>query len=348
LPRSRGFLVAAGLAQALEYLEGLHFGPADIAFLRSLGLFSPGFLKCLGMFRFTGSVHAIREGTPFFAQEPILRVTAPILEAQLVESRILNVVHFQTVIASKAARCALAARERQLVDFGLRRAHEADAGFFAARAAYIGGFHATATVEAGQRFGIPLSGTLAHSFIEAHRSEEEAFRNFAATYQGAATLLIDTYDTERGAERAATLARELKKIASPRRIRAVRIDSGDLAQECRTVRRVLDSLDCQEVQIIVSGGLDEHVIDDLVKNSVPVDAFGVGTALDVAADAPALDMAYKLQEYAGKARRKRSPGKATWPGVNRCFANARRTVRSCVMRSLWPTRPSRARRYSWK
>jgi nicotinate phosphoribosyltransferase len=333
LPRSRGFLVAAGLAQALEYLEGLHFGPEDIEFLASLGLFSPEFLKCLGTFRFSGSVHAMPEGTPFFGQEPILRVTAPILEAQLVESRILNIVHFQTVIASKAARCALAAGERQLVDFGLRRAHEADAGFFAARAAYVGGFHATATVEAGQRFGIPLSGTLAHSFIEAHRSEEEAFRNFAATYPRAATLLIDTYDTARGAERAAALARELKKIASPRRIRAVRIDSGDLAHECRAVRRVLDSLDCQEIQIVVSGGLDEYAIEDLVKNAAPVDAFGVGTALDVAADAPALDMAYKLQEYAGKARRKRSPGKATWPGVKQVFRERgmhRQIVRDAV------------------
>ena len=284
LPPSRGFLVAAGLAQALEFLEGLRFGPEDI-----------------------------------FGQEPILRVTAPILEAQLVESRILNIVHVQTVIASKAARCALAAGKRQLVDFGLRRAHEADAGFFAARAAYVGGFHATATVEAGRSFGIPLSGTLAHSFIEAHRSEEEAFRNFATTYPGAPTLLIDTYDTERGAERVAALARELKGIASPRRIRAVRIDSGDLARECRAVRRILDSQDCQEIQIVVSGGLDEYAIEDLIKNEVPVDAFGVGTALDVAADAPALDMAYKLQEYAREARRKRSPGKATWPGVKQVF-----------------------------
>ena len=319
LPPGRGFLVAAGLAQAVEYLERLHFGPEDIEYLAGLGLFSPEFLKYLATCRFSGSVHAMREGTPFFAQEPVLRVTAPIPEAQLVESRILNIVHFQTVIASKAVRCTLAAGERQLVDFGLRRAHEADAGFFAARAAYVGGFHATATVEAGRCFGIPLSGTLAHSFIEAHRSEEEAFRNFAVTYPGAATLLIDTYDTECGAERAAAVARELRKIASPHRIRAVRIDSGDLARECRTVRRVLDSLECQDIQIVVSGGLDEYAIEQLVKSAAPIDAFGVGTALDVAADAPALDMAYKLQEYAGEPRRKRSPGKATWPGVKQVF-----------------------------
>jgi nicotinate phosphoribosyltransferase len=319
LPRNRGFLVAAGLVQALEYLEGLRFRRADLDFLASLDLFSPEFLKCLGTFRFSGSVHAMPEGTPFFAQEPILRVTAPILEAQLVESRILNTVHFQTVIASKAARCALAAGGRQLVDFGLRRAHEADAGLYAARAAYVGGFHATATVEAGQRFGIPLSGTMAHSFIEAQASEEEAFRTFAATYRGAATLLIDTYETERAARRVAELAHELRKAGSSRHIRAVRIDSGDLARECRAVRDILDSLGCEDIQIVVSGGLDEYAIEDLARNAAPVDVFGVGTALDVSADAPALDMAYKLQEYAGKARRKRSPGKATWPGVKQVF-----------------------------
>jgi len=333
LPPHRGFLVSAGLAQALEYLEGLHFAPEDIEYLASLGLFSPEFLEYLRTFHFSGTVHAMPEGTPFFAQEPILRVSAPILEAQLVESRILNIVHFQTVIASKAARCVLAAGKRQLVDFGLRRAHEADAGLLAARAAYVGGFHATATVDAGRRFGIPLSGTLAHSFIEAHRSEEEAFRNFAATYPGAATLLIDTYDTERGAERVAALARELRKSASPQRIRAVRIDSGDLARECRSVRRILDSLDCPEIQIVVSGGLDEYAIEELVKNGAPVDAFGVGTALDVATDAPALDMAYKLQAYAGKPRRKRSPGKATWPGVKQVFrerGTQRQIVRDAV------------------
>jgi nicotinate phosphoribosyltransferase len=319
LPDNRSFLVAAGLAQALEYLEGLRFGSADIDYLASLELFSADFLQCLREFRFTGSVHAVPEGTPFFAQEPIVRVTAPILEAQLVESRIINIVHFQTVIASKAARCALAAGGRQLADFGLRRAHEADAGFYAARAAYIAGFHATATVEAGQRFGIPLSGTMAHSFIEAQASEEQAFRNFAATYPGAATLLIDTYDTERAARRVADLAHRLRKSGSAPHIRAVRIDSGDLALECRAVRRILDSLGCQDIQIVVSGGLDEYAIEALVRTGAPVDAFGVGTALDVAADAPALDMVYKLQEYAGKPRRKRSPGKATWPGVKQVF-----------------------------
>ncbi|HXY75632.1 MAG TPA: nicotinate phosphoribosyltransferase [Steroidobacteraceae bacterium] len=319
LPRVRNFLVAAGLAQALEYLEGLRFGPEEIDYLASLGKFSSAFLEHLRGFRFSGSVHAMPEGTPFFAQEPILRVTAPILEAQLAESRILNIVHFQTVIATKAARCALAAGDRQLVDFGLRRAHEADAGLYAARAAFIGGFHGTATVEAGRRFGIALSGTMAHSFIEAHQSEEGAFRDFAASYPSGATLLIDTYDTERAARRAAALAHELRKRRGSHQIRAVRIDSGDLAKACRAVRGILDALNCRDIEIVVSGGLDEHSIEALVSGAVPVDAFGIGTALDVSADAPALDMAYKLEEYAGKARRKRSPGKATWPGVKQVF-----------------------------
>lgn len=315
LPSARGFLIAAGLEQGIEYLEQLRFDAEAIDYLRSLGLFSARFLACLSEFRFTGSVHAMPEGTPFFAEEPILRVTAPILEAQLVESRLLNILHFQSVIASKAVRCRLAAGTRQLADFGMRRAHEAAAALYAARAAYIGGFDATATVAAGRRFGIPLSGTMAHSFIEAHAREEQAFRNFVATYPRNGTLLIDTYDVEVGARRAAAVAREAREIDVARQVRAVRIDSGDLARECRSVRAILDASGCQDVQIVLSGGLDEHAIAALVAQQVPVDAFGVGTALDVATDAPALDMVYKLQEYAGKPRRKRSVDKATLPGT---------------------------------
>jgi len=319
LPSTRAFLIAAGLAQAIEYLEGLHFAPEELEFLSGLGMFSAKFLERLAALRFTGSVHAMPEGTPFFAQEPIVRVTAPILEAQLVESRLLNIAHFQTLIASKAARCTLAAGKRQLVDFGMRRAHEADAAVYAARAAYLAGFHGTATVEAGRRFAIPLSGTMAHSFIEAHDHEQEAFRNFVAAYPESATLLIDTYDTARATRRVAALAGELKKLGGARRIRAVRIDSGDLASECRLVRSILDEEGCQDIQIVVSGGLDEHKIQELVSADVPINAFGVGTALDVSADAPTLDMVYKLQQYAGRPRRKRSAGKATWPGIKQVF-----------------------------
>jgi nicotinate phosphoribosyltransferase len=318
LPPTRHFLLAAGLEQALDYVEDLSFGEEDLAFLATLGTFRRDFLDYLGTVRFTGSVHAMPEGTPFFANEPVVRVTAPILEAQLLESRLLNIVHFQTVIASKAARCVAVARGKQLVDFGMRRAHEADAGLFAARAAYLAGFDATATVEAGRRFGIPLSGTLAHSFIEAHDSEQQAFRDFVLSCTAPTTLLIDTYDSARGLRHVIALARELA-AAGQQGIRAVRIDSGDLAAQARMARAELDAHGCGDIRIVLSGGLDEHLIDELVSGAVPVDVFGVGTALDVSADAPALDMAYKLQEYAGKPRRKRSPGKATWPGIKQVF-----------------------------
>ena len=313
LPRARRFLLAAGLEQALEYLEQFRFDGAELDFLSSLGSFPRAFLDHLAALEFTGSVHAMPEGTPFFADEPILRVTAPILEAQLVESRILNIVHFQTLIASKAARCVFAAGGRRLVDFGLRRAHEGDAALYAARAAYLAGFDATATVDAGRRFGIPLSGTLAHSFIQAHDREADAFRRFASVTPAPVTLLIDTYDTERGARRAIELDKGRDGAAV--RIQAVRIDSGDLASQARRVRSVLDEQGCRDMQIVLSGGLDEYRIEELMRGGVPVDAFGVGTHLDVSADAPALDMAYKLESYAGTARRKRSPGKATWPGA---------------------------------
>lgn len=319
LPGSRRFLVAAGLEQAVEYLEQLRFGSEELDFLAGLGAFDESFLDHLGQLRFTGDVYAMAEGTAFYADEPILRVTAPILEAQLVESRIINIVHFQTLIASKAARCVLAARGRQLVDFGLRRAHEADAGLHAARAAYLAGFHATATVEASRQFGIALSGTVAHSFIEAHEREDVAFRNFVMSQRGATSLLIDTYDTERAARRVAQLAHELAESGAPQRIAAVRIDSGDLGAQARLVRAILDENRCGDIRIVLSGGLDEHAIHELVESGVPADAFGVGTSLDVSADAPGLDMAYKLQAYAGSPRRKRSPGKATWPGVKQVF-----------------------------
>jgi nicotinate phosphoribosyltransferase len=319
LPSSRRFLVAAGLAQALEYLEQLRFSSEELGFLARLETFDPSFLGHLARLRFTGEVHAMAEGTAFYANEPILRITAPILEAQLVESRMLNIIHFQTLIASKAARCVLAAQDRQLVDFGLRRAHEADAGLYAARAAYLAGFDATATVEAGKRFGIALSGTVAHSFIEAHDREDVAFRNFVMSQRSTTSLPIDTYDTERAAHRVAHLARELKGRADVGRIGAVRIDSGDLAAQAWIVRAILDEHGCQDIRIVLSGGLDEHAIQAFVESAVPVDAFGVGTSLDVSADAPALDMAYKLQAYSGSARRKRSPGKATWPGVKQVF-----------------------------
>jgi nicotinate phosphoribosyltransferase len=319
LSPKRRFLLAAGLEQVIEYLERLRFSSAELEFLQSLGTFPKAFLDHLAGLRFTGSVHAMPEGTPFFANEPVLRVTAPIAEAQLVESRLLNIVHFQTLIASKAARCVLAADGRHLMDFGMRRAHEADAALYAARAAYLAGFNGTATIEAGRRFGIPLFGTMAHSFIEAHDQEEEAFRRFIASRPESVTLLIDTYDTRRAAHRVAALASELESRGTTPPIRSVRIDSGDLAAEARAVRAILDSEGCRQIQILLSGGLDEYRIRKLVREAVPVDGFGVGTAVDASDDAPTIDMAYKLQQYAGKPRRKRSPSKVSLPGAKQIF-----------------------------
>jgi nicotinate phosphoribosyltransferase len=319
LPRTRRVLIACGLTQVVEYLEQLAFSGAEIEFLAGLKLFAPDFLDHLATLRFSGSVHAMPEGTAFFADEPVLSVTAPILEAQLVESRVLNLVHFQSLIASKALRSVLAARGRYLVDFGMRRAHGAEAALYAARAAFLAGFDATATVEAGRQFGIPLSGTMAHSFVEAHASEAEAFASFLRWHPGPGTLLIDTYDTARGAERVAELIRAGGAGGGAGFVQSVRIDSGDLAAESRKVRAILDQRGCAQVRIVASGNLDEYRIARLLDAGAPVDAFGVGTSLDTSADAPALDVAYKLEEYAGRPRRKRSPGKATWPGRKQVF-----------------------------
>lgn len=314
LPAQRAFLVAAGLEHALQHIETLRFRSEDLEYLERLGSFPRSFLDHLAGVRFTGSVHAMPEGTVFFANQPILRITAPILEAQILESRLINILHFESLIASKAARCVLAAGGRRLIDFGMRRAHGAEAALYAARSAWIAGFDATATVEAGRRFGIPVSGTMAHSFVQAHASEEHALRGFLWARPEPTTLLIDTYDTERAAHKVVALARELAARGEPRRIAAVRIDSGDLAMLSHSVRAVLDAGGCGDIRIVASGGLDEYRIAELLANRAPIDAFGVGTSMNISADAPSLDVAYKLEEYAGTPRRKRSAGKATWPG----------------------------------
>ena len=311
LPPTRGFLMAAGLEQVLEFLENLRFTKSDIGWLRGLGRFSDDFLDRLGTLRFTGDVDALPEGTVFFPDEPVLRVVAPMPEAQLVETRIVNLLHFETLIASKAARFVLAAPGRTLVDFGLRRAHGAEAGLLAARASYLAGFDGTATVLAGQRFGIPLYGTMAHAFVQACDSELAALEGFARAYPEGSTLLIDTYDTEAAARKVVALARRLAPEGI--RIAAVRIDSGDLGEHARRVRAILDDGGLHSVRIFASGGLDESMVQRLARGS-PIDGFGVGTNLVTSQDAPGLDCAYKLQEYAGRARRKRSEGKATWPG----------------------------------
>jgi len=315
LPRNRNFLVAAGLEQALDFLCALRFTERDVEDARRTGLFGDEFLAWLARLKFTGDVDALPEGTVFFADEPVLRVTAPLAEAQLVESRLVNIVHFQTLIASKAARCVLAAPGKTLVDFGMRRAHGADAALHAARASYLAGFTGTSTVSAQPAFGIPIFGTMAHSFIQAHASELEAFAHFVESQRGPVVLLIDTYDTIKGAERVVALARRLRG----RKIDSVRLDSGDLAVLSREVRRTFDAAGLRDILIFASGGLDEHSVRALVGGGAPIDGFGIGTALDVSDDCPALDCVYKLQAYAGKARRKRSTGKATWPGRKQVF-----------------------------
>lgn len=310
LPARRGFLIAAGLEQAISYLEAFSFSESDIEALRRLGTFTDDFLGSLQGLRFTGAVDAMAEGTVFFPDEPLIRVVAPLPEAQLVETRLINLIHFETVIASKAARQVLAAQGKPLIDFGLRRAHGAEAGMLAARASYLAGFAGTATLAACIAFGIPARGTMAHSFIQAHADEGAAFEHFARSRPRDLVLLIDTYDTERAARRVAALAHRLagEGIA----IGGVRIDSGDLGAEARKVRRILDDAGCANITIVASGGLDED--DLLALREAPIDSFGIGTSLTTASDAPALDCAYKLQEYAGIPRRKRSAGKATWPG----------------------------------
>lgn len=317
LPPRRNFLMAAGLEQALQYLETLCLLPAERDWLERCGRFSREFIDWLADLRFTGDVDAMPEGTVFFADEPILRVTAPLPQAQLVETRLLNLVHFQTVIASKAARMVLAASGRALVDFGLRRAHGAEAGLLAARAAYLAGFAGTATAAAAPLFGIPVYGTMAHSFILAHDGEDEAFLSFARSRPDNVVLLIDTYDTEAAAAKVVALAPRL--AAESIRIAGVRLDSGDLAQHARRVRAILDAGGLMAVRIFASGGLDEEQIAAHVAAGVPIDSYGIGTSLTVASDAPALDCAYKLQAYAGQPRRKRSEGKATWPGAKQVF-----------------------------
>ncbi|MGB2657349.1 MAG: nicotinate phosphoribosyltransferase [Pseudolabrys sp.] len=312
LPSRRGFLMAAGLEQALQYLENLHFSAEEIEWLASTRRFDKSLLDRLADFRFTGDVHAMPEGRIFFANEPILRVTAPMPQAQLVETRLINILHFQTLIASKAARMVLAAPSKLLVDFGLRRAHGAEAGLMAARASYIAGFAGTATMLAEQIFSIPTYGTMAHSFVEAYDTESAAFESFAQSRPQNLTLLIDTYDTETAARKIVALAPRL--AAKGVRIAAVRLDSGDLIPLARSVRGILDDGGLSYVSIFASGGLDEDYLAEIVQAGAPIDGFGIGTSLTTSSDVSALDCAYKLQEYAGQPRRKRSSGKATWPG----------------------------------
>jgi nicotinate phosphoribosyltransferase len=316
LPENRSFLMAAGLEQLLDYLEALSFDASEIEWLASTERFSSRLLEYLRDFRFRGEVRAMPEGTLCFGNEPMVQVVASLPEAQLIESRLINLMHFQTMIASKAARCVLAAPDKQLVDFGMRRAHGAEAALLAARASYIAGFAGTSTVLAEAEFGIPIYGTMAHSFVQAHSSEIEAFEHYARTFPDGSVLLIDTYDTLAAARAVTKLIRRLRPEGI--QVRAVRLDSGDLPALATEVRKILDTDGCEDVSIFCSGSLDEYILAKDFQTA-PVDGFGIGTRLDVSADAPYLDCVYKIEEYAGIARRKRSPGKATWPGRKQVY-----------------------------
>ena len=315
LPERRNYLVACGLDEVLAFLETLQFDQPALAYLDSLGRFSGRFLQFLERLRFTGDVHAVREGTPVFANEPMLEITAPITEAQVVESFVMNQIHLQTVLASKAARVVAAAQGRPVVDFGFRRIHGIDAGVKAARAFHIAGVSATSNVAAAQAYGLTAAGTLAHSFIQAHDDEYEAFRSFAAVYPDT-TLLVDTCDTLAGVRKVVRLARELGPDFN---VSAIRLDSGDLASLSVAARQVLDEAGLQQVGIFVSGNLNEDEIAKLIEAGTPINGFGVGTEMGVSRDAPSADIVYKLVEYAGRGRTKLSPGKLVLPGAKQVF-----------------------------
>ena len=315
LPEHRNYLLACGLADVLTYLETLRFDDEALRYLASLGQFSQPFLEHLKAFRFTGDVYAVAEGTPIFANEPILEIVAPIGEAQFVETFVINQIQLQTMLASKAARVVEAAEGRRVIDFGLRRIHGIDAGMKAARAFHIAGVHGTSNVAAGQMYGFEVAGTMAHSYVQSYDDEYEAFRAFAQLYPGT-VLLVDTYDTLGAITKLAALAREMGPDFS---VSAIRLDSGNLAELAVAGRRILDEAGLQRVGIFASGNLNEDKVAALVAAGAPIDGFGVGTEMGVSSDAPSLEIIYKLVEYAGKGRMKLSPGKIVLPGQKQIF-----------------------------
>lgn len=317
LPRNRSYLLTAGLEQAMEYLSQLRFKDEHITFLKNHPSFkdvSEKFFAYLRTFKFSGDVWAIPEGTVFFTDEPILRVTGPMIEAQIVETYLLSIVNFETLIATKASRIVQSARGKGVVEFGSRRAHGPEAGVLAARAAYIGGCMGTSNVLAGYLFGIPTYGTMAHSFIMNYDSEEEAFERFCKVFPSNPALLLDTYDTIEGAKKA---------VSSAVKPTLVRLDSGDRYDLSKKVRRILDDAGLKDTKIFVSGDLNEYVLDDLTSRGAPIDSFGVGTELVTSRDDPALSGIYKLVSVnrEGKTvyRVKTSEGKRTFPGAKQIY-----------------------------
>lgn len=315
LPADRNFCISAGIDDLLAYLESLHFREDDISYLKGRMLFSDRFLERIRKLQFTGDVYAVPEGTVVFPNEPFVQVVAPVIEAQLIETFAINQLHMQTVLASKAARIVTAAAGRTVVDFGSRRAHGVDAALKAARASYLVGAAGTSLVLAGKQYGIPIFGTMAHSYIQAHDDEAVAFEAFARLFPET-TLLVDTYDTIQGIRKAIGLVR---KLGDRTRVRAVRLDSGDIGTLARQSRQLLDEAGLPHVQIFVSSELDERRIAELLAGGAPIDGFGVGTRMVVSDDAPHMDMVYKLVEYNGHGRIKLSPGKLLYPGRKQIF-----------------------------
>jgi nicotinate phosphoribosyltransferase len=317
LPPDRGYFVFAGLADVLGFLEDFRLEPGDIAYLRTFGRFTDEFLAYLAKLRFTGSVRAMPEGSIFFPNEAVLEVTAPIIEAQLVETYILNQVHLQTLQASKAARVYHAARGAQLVDFAARRCQGVDAANQFARLSYLVGFHATSNTLAGAVHDIPVFGTMAHSFITSFPAEIDAFCRYAESFPDSSSFLVDTYDTLEGVNNAVAVAQELKRHGHM--LGAIRLDSGDLGDLAKKARALLDQAGLGDVRIFASGGLDEFAVEALLQAGAPIDGFGIGARVGVSADAPQADCAYKLVAYDGRPVLKLSPGKETLAGPTQVF-----------------------------
>ncbi|MFC1812735.1 nicotinate phosphoribosyltransferase [Thermodesulfobacteriota bacterium] len=320
---TRNFFVATGLEQVLEELSSFRFSSQELNYLKTTGRFSTDFIDYLKKLRFSGEVYAMPEGSVFFANEPVLEVSAPIIEAQLIETFLLNTIGFQTMIASKAARCVHAAAGRSLIDFSLRRTQGRDAGIKVARSTFLAGFSATSNVLAGKIYDIPISGTMAHSYVSAFDSEIEAFFAYSDTFPGQSIFLIDTYDTLEGAVNAVTVAKKMKEKG--RALIGVRLDSGDMVELSRKVRNILDEAGLYDVKIFASSGFDEYKIAKVISEGASIDAFGVGTKVGVSADAPFVDIVYKMVRFKGSDKRKLSPGKVTLAGEKQVFRKSDRS-----------------------
>ena len=322
LPGNRAYLVSCGLADVLNYIKNLRFAEEDLNYLKSLKIFSKDFLKYLSNFRFRGDIWAMPEGTVFFAQEPIIRVTAGIIEAQIIESFLLNTINLQTMIASKASRVVSQVESAEVFDFSLRRTHGQDAGIKVARSSYIAGFNGSSCVLAGKLYKIPIVGTMAHSYVMSFKQEMDSFLAYSKTFPDKTILLVDTYDTKKGIENAVTVGLNLKE--KKHKLRGIRLDSGDIVSLSKFARRMLDKAGLRYVKIFASGNLDEFKIKDLLKRGARVDSFGVGTNMGTSIDAPSLDVIYKISEVTDEFGRflptmKLSKDKVSYPSRKQVF-----------------------------